>query len=306
MRISSAQTWAASLQNLTAAQQRQIEANTQYSTQRVSTDLKGFGSISGTINAYQSTLSSTNAFIEINKLVSNRLETQNLALTTTSDAADAARQAVLDSIANDDGTNLLQNLELDLDQAINGLNIKHNGAYLFAGGNDQSAPLSATSLADLAAAPTVASLFTNGEIKKTSRVDNFTSVETGFLASDVGTKLITAFRDIKNYSDANGGFTKPLSAAAKTALTTFATQFQDAYSTVVDAAASNGGLQTQVESVQTALTNQSTTLQGLISGHTDVDLGEAYTAVQQAQTAVQASAQVISSLNANSLLNYLR
>lgn len=306
MRVSSSQTWTASLNNLMSAQQRQIEANDQYSTQKVSTDLKGFGSVSGTINAYQATLTTTIAYTDINKLVTNRLDTQNLALTATADAADAAHQAILDTLASDDGTTLMAAMELALDSALNGINMKHNGSYLFSGGNDDTTPLAATSLSDLTAAATVSDLFQNGEIKKTSRIDNFTTITTGVLASDIGTKLITAFRDLKAYTEANGDFTKPLTDAAKTALTAFSSQFDTAYSGLVDATASNGGLQSQVEAVQTALDNQSVMLEGIIGGHTDADMGKAYTAMQQAQTAVQASAQVISSLNTNSLLNYLR
>jgi len=306
MRVSTSQTWTASLNNLMSAQQRQIEANDQYSTQKVSTDLKGFGTVSGTINAYQATLSTTTAYTDINKLVTNRLDTQNLALTATSDAADEAHQAILDSLAGDDGTNLMTNMELALDSALNGINMKHNGTYLFSGGNDDTAPLSVTSLSDLTAATSVSSLFQNGEVKKTSRIDNFTTITTGVLASDIGTGLMTAFRDLKSYVETNGDFTKPLTDAAKTALTAFAAQFDTAYNGLVDATASNGGLQSQVESVQTALDNQSIMLEGIISDHTDADMGAAYSAMQLAQTAVEASSQVISNLNSNSLLNYLK
>lgn len=306
MRISSSQSWTTSLYNLMNAQARQSDANAVYSTQRKASDLKGFGHESESINAYQSTLETTKSYLKVNQLVENRLSTQDLALTTTTDAANAAHEAIMTALAGDDGQNLLLTLEGTLDAALNGLNMKHNGGFLFSGGCDDTAPVSVSSLSELAALPQLSDAFENGTVKKASKLDNYTTIETGMLASDVGTSLLQAYRDLKTFANANGGFATPLTDTQKTALTAFATQFKSAHEDLVNSTAINGGRINQAEAIKSSLEGQSNMIQGLISDHVDANMFEAYSAMQKAQTAVQASAQVISTLNQNTLLNLLR
>ena len=68
----------------------------------------------------------------------------------------------------------------------------------------------------------------------------------------------------------------------------------------------NGVTQKRFESATTDLSNQADTLTIMVGGVTDVDMAEAVTRLQAAQLAVQASAQVFSSLQQSSLLNVLR
>ena len=49
-----------------------------------------------------------------------------------------------------------------------------------------------------------------------------------------------------------------------------------------------------------------TTIENMMGGVTDVDVAEAISRLQQAQIAVQASAQVFQGLQQSSLLNFLR
>jgi flagellar hook-associated protein 3 FlgL len=64
--------------------------------------------------------------------------------------------------------------------------------------------------------------------------------------------------------------------------------------------------QKRFESAQTDLSNQADTLTSMVGGITDVDMAEAISRLQQAQTTVQASAQVFNTLSQSSLLNLLQ
>ena len=122
MRISSSQVWSSALNNLMDAEQRQTDAGTQVSTQKVATDLAGYGSGSAVIAAYQASLSQTNGYISVSKTVSDRLSGQDLALNTTAQAASDAKDAVMNAVANHDSTTLMQGLQSAFSGALNGLN----------------------------------------------------------------------------------------------------------------------------------------------------------------------------------------
>ena len=64
--------------------------------------------------------------------------------------------------------------------------------------------------------------------------------------------------------------------------------------------------QKRFETAQVELKDQSDTLTGMVGGIVDVDMAEAVTRLEAAQLAVQAAAQVFSSLQSSSLLNVLK
>lgn len=307
MRISTQQTWNNALRNLMEAQNRQNEAGTQVSTRKVATDLMGYGRSSEIIASYKGAVDKTNSYLEVTQRVSERLNSQNIALETTAESASEARQSIMNALASDDGTTLMLSLQGNFSMALQGLNYRHNGQYLFAGGSD-GVPVSVTSLSQLAAATDVSDAFTNGAVKKASQIDSRTSIETGMLASELGTELMGLFREIQIYSQdpATGPFGSQLTDDQKTFLTDIAGRFDRAYNELLEQTAINGTMQNRVDNVASSLTNQGNTLNGLISDRTDVDLAEAYSKLEMAQISVQASAQVLAGLKETSLLYLLR
>lgn len=307
MRISTQQTWNNALRNLMEAQNRQNEASTQVSTRKVATDLMGYGRSSEIIASYKGAMDKTDSYLEITQRVSERLDSQNIALETTGEAASAARQSILETLASDDGTTIMLSLQGNFSMALQGLNYRHNGQYLFAGGTE-GAPVNVSSLSQLAAAPAVDDAFNNGTVKKASQIDSRTSIETGMLASELGTELMGLFREIQQYNDdpATGPFQGQLTEAQKTFLTDIAGRFEGAHNNLLEQTALNGTIQNRVENVANSLTNQSNTLGGLISDRTDVDMAEAYSRLEMAEISVQASAQVLAGLRDTSLLYLLK
>lgn len=310
MRISTTDSWASALNNLEQAQQRQQDANNQVSTQKIATDLEGFGSGSEIIASYQATLTQTNGYLNVTSLVSDRLSSQDSALGATSQAATDAKNSIMSAIASGNGTALMQGLEGNFDQALNGLNYQHNGQYLFGGGNDSTPPVTVTSLTALGALPAngAGAAFVNGSVKKTSQIDAHTSLQTGMLASDLGKAMLQTFQDIKQFNDTNvdGPFGTTLTDAQKTFLTTKSQEFASEYDQLLQQQAVNGTMQNRVTNTTTSLQGQVTQLQTMIGNKTNADMATAYTQLQQANQAVQASAQVLSTLNQYSLLNFLK
>ena len=308
MRISTGQTWASALNNLMTAQTSENDANTQVSTQKISTNLEGYGRSSEIIAAYQSTLANTNSYISVSQTVSDRLSSQDLALTTTSQSASDAKDSIMNALASGDGTSLMQSISGNFATALDGLNYQYDGQYLFGGGNDNSPPVTVNSLSQLASASSGSAVFDNGTVKKTSKIDPNTTIQTGMLASDLGAKLMQTFQDIQQYNDdpSTGPFGQPLTDAQTAFLTAKSQEFNTEYSALTEQTAVNGTMQDRVTNTTTALNNQATSLQGLIGTRTDADMATAYSNLTQAQVAVQASSQVLSSLSTDSLLNILK
>ncbi|MDC7683173.1 flagellin [Asticcacaulis sp. BYS171W] len=305
MRISTGQIWNNALSNLMQAQNRQNEANNQVSSQKIASDLGGYGRSSEVIAAYQSSLTRTNGYTEVAKSVSDRLDSQNVALERASDGIMTAKEGIQNAIATDSLDSLMTTLQSSYMAFADGINYKHQGSYLFSGGREDTLPLAANNLDELAAT-TSATAFANGTVKKTSKIDGTTTLQTGMLASDLGGEAADLFRQIKQFADANQPMTGKMTEAQQTFMQDMATKLGAAYDKMIDATALNGTFQNRVDNTMTSLESQASSLENLISDKTDVNMAEAYTRLEQAQLAVQASAQVVSNLRSTSLLDLLR
>ena len=155
-------------------------------------------------------------------------------------------------------------------------------------------------------APSIASIFQNDQHVAASQINQNTTVQTGFLASQLGTNLMTAFQAIQNFSTGPGGpFTGQLTTAQISFLQGQIANLNGSTSALNTAAAQNGLVQSQVTNAQSDLTNQQTTLGTMIGGITDANVAQVSANLQQAQLAVQATAQVFLALKGSSLLNTL-
>lgn len=304
MRISTAAGWDSALMNLMNAQQRQFDAQNRVSSTKIATDLKGYGRSAETLTAFKSAHARLNSFVANGEAVAGRLATQDVALNRLADAADGARMAISEALAAGRADALMLDLEGRFQEALDALNSKHQGRFLFGGARTDTRPVAADTLSDLTAAASVDDLFSNDDLKQASRLDDFTVVETGFLADEMGRDLFEVFRTVQAFHEATP-FGGELTAAQRDFLAAQIPGFQDAHAATVNAAARNGSMQTRVDTHVAAQKEQADGLQSLIADRTDVDMAEAITKLQQAQLSVQASAQVIAQLRGISLLDLL-
>ena len=306
-RVSTGEGWNSALMNLMNAQSRLFDAQNQVSTTKVATDLKGYGRSAESLTAFKSAQARLGGFVANGEAVSSRLQSQDLGLTNLGDAADGARQAIAEALASGRGDALMIDLDGRFQQALDSLNAKHEGRFLFGGARTDSKPVVADTLADLTAAATVDDLFSNDNLKAASRLDDYTVVDTGFLANELGRDLFETFRQLKAFNDGpDGPFDGQLTQMQQDFLEGLVGQFQASHEVAVNAAARNGSLQMRVDTHVSSQKDQADALEGIIGKRTDVDMAEALTRLQQQQLAVQASAQVVSQLRDVSLLDLLR
>lgn len=292
--------------DLMAAQTRGAEALQRVSTEKVATDMTGFGRQSEVLTALKGSQSRIQGFIAAAEATAARLETQDLAMNQVNDGLNGLREAIGNVLAADSAGTLMQELEGHFQAIRGGLNMRHQGSYLFSGASTSTEPMEADSLAELAAAPTVDDLFHNDDLKTASRVAEGTTLETGFLADELGAEAAAILRDIHAFhTGPNGPLDGKVTEAQKTFLKDQLTRIQAASSNVVDKIARSGSMAKQVETLTATQEAQLHSLDGLVADRTDADMAQAITDLQLSQVAIQASAQVIGQLRQSSLLNFL-
>lgn len=306
-RVATFGNYQSALLDLMKAQTRAVDAQERVSTQKNATDLTGFGRQSETLTALKGAQSRIQGFIDTSKAVSARLTTQDLAMSQVSEGIAGLRAAVGNALATDSGGSLMLELEGHFQAIRGGLTMRHHGGYLFSGASTTTSPVTVANLDELAAAPDVASVFVNDTLKTASRVAEGTTLETGFLADDLGAEVFEILRDIQIYHEGpNGPLTGKVTEAQKAFLTTQLGRLEQAATGVIDKMARTGSIANQVENITKGHEAQLASLDELVSNRTDADMAVAITDLQLSQVAIQASAQVISQLRQVSLLNYLR
>ncbi|MDB5425564.1 MAG: flagellin [Phenylobacterium sp.] len=305
-RVSTNGNYASVLTNLMSAQSRLFDANERVSSEKNGSNLKDYANKAETLAAMRVVDRRTKAYQDQNGLIADKLSNQDQALNQVADAAGQIRQTIADALATDRADTLMTDLNGLFKNAIQGMNTSYDGKYLFAGGQINTQPVTATSMADLTAGPAIASFFQNDQFKAQAKLDDSTSVTTGFLANDIGTPLMSALQAIQAYSQGpNGPFTGQLTDAQRTFLQGVLPGFDTVRSDLTLTAAQNGLTQKRVDDVASSLVGRKDTLTVMIGDITGADMGKAASDLAAAQLAVQASAKVFQSLQNSSLLNFL-
>ncbi len=306
-RVSTSGSYSAVLANLLAAQQRQTDAGSKVATQKNGSNLKDYARDADMLTAMRTLKSRMDVYVDQNSFIAEKLANQDTALNRVADAARDTKQIIAEALASGQADTLIEDLEAQLRNAIEGMNARYGGKYLFAGGQVDTKPVTATDMASLAPPAVIANLFLNDDYKATAQVDEATTVTTGILAEDIGTDLLNAYRALQVFhTGGSGPFTGQLTAAQKTFLEGQLTVWEGVRSDAVSLTARNGLTQQRVESVKEALISRQNALAGMMGDITDADMAEAASNLQQAQLSVQAAAHVFASLAETSLLNILK
>ncbi|HZZ67074.1 MAG TPA: flagellin [Phenylobacterium sp.] len=309
-RVSTAGQYSAILANLMTSESQQTDAANRVSSQVNGTDLKSYALQAETLTAMKSVDARITGYQAQNTLIAAKLSTQDQALTGIASSATAVRQALSDALASNDATSFMQEVQGQFQTAVSGLNTQYDGKYLFAGGQIDTQPVTASAMTDLTAGspplPAISSFFQNDSQLTQAKLDDTTTVTTGQVASTLGSPMLTAFQAIQDYNDGpNGPLTGTLNATQQAFLTTQLQNWTTIGTNLTQAAAQNGLVQQQVSAVASSLTTQQNTLTGMIGDITDADMAKAATDLSDAQLSVQASAKVLQALQSDSLLTLL-
>lgn len=304
-RVSTAGNYAVSLANLATTQQRQVELGRQVSSQKVAQDLKGYSHKAETLTSMRSVQTRIAGLIEQNRVLSDRHQTQDVALNQVADSAAGVREVIADAIASGRVDTVMEQIAGHFADALQGLNTKSQGRYLFSGGQINTAPVDASSLADLASPVNTDTLFKNDRFIAENQVDETAKIQGGMLASDIAGPLFKAFQEIQDFATANP-FNGEMTEAQRDFLKDKLTEFEGLHNDLVNVVARNGTIQNRIDSATDDLKNRADTLEEMVGDVASVDMAEAISKLQLAQFSVQAAAEVFSTLRDSSLLNFLR
>jgi flagellar hook-associated protein 3 FlgL len=331
-RVATFGNYQSALLDLMSAQGRAQQAQERIASEKIATDMSGYGRGAESLTSLTSTQARLDGFIAAGETAAGRLSAQDLAMSRVAEGGTGAREAIANSLAAGRIDNLMTELNLHYQTVQGGLNAEHQGAYLFAGGQGDVAPATVKTMGELAAAPVTptpavpppapapASAFANDTLKHRSRIDETTTIETGFLASEIGGPLADVFRNIQLYQNGysveiDGVTYAPAgpntlagqpTAAVEQFLKAQLTQLDKANEGLTNQMAKNGLMQNHVNAALDAHESQKTSLEKLMLNKTGYDPAQAITDLQMAQVAIEASAQVINSLKNTSLLDLLR
>ncbi|MBW8815746.1 MAG: flagellin [Caulobacterales bacterium] len=307
-RVTTPGNYATVLSNLLAAQQRQQDAGNKVSTGKNGSDLKDFAQSAELLTGMRSLQTRLVTFQDQNKQVADKLSTQDTALTGVASAAANIREIMSEALASGRVDTLVEDIQQQMGDAVENMNARYNGQYVFAGGQVDTRPVTATQLSDLTTPPAViANFFKNDNFKAQAKVDESTSVTTGVLASDIGTAFLTQLQTFEQFNQGGSGpFQGQMTAAQKTFLEGQLASWDQIRSDVTDITAHNGNNAKRVDTISADLGGRTDSLTGMIGDITDADMGAAAAALQQAQLSVQAAAYVFQGLQSSSLINLLK
>jgi flagellar hook-associated protein 3 FlgL len=287
-------------------QSRLVETQTQISTGKVGDTYSDVDNRAGVLSAAKSKAGRTDTLMASAKEVQSKLGTQDVQLQHLAELSDQWREAISNAIATGRAETLMESARGIYKTAASILNSQVDGVYIYGGTRTDVAPVNRTTLEDLAATPLVADVFENTQIQQTQTVEDGVSMETGLLASDLGTDLFQMLHDLATMdSGPNGPFGSTLTAAQKTFLEGQMAQIPIVSRELNTYAAVNGTRYKQVEDIIARHEDTTTELKKFIGDIEDVDLAAAITRLNQDQAAQQAAARIIANLQDNSLLNYL-
>lgn len=303
MRISTQAASQAALMDLMRAQREAYDARDQLASGKKAPDLKGYANTAETIISARAAQQRSESFASANSRIMNRLEVQDLAYQELSQAATDLRT----TLTTNDGSFIMDKVQEVFDQASAALNMRFNGSYVFGGVRTDALPFTADTIADLqAAAPDVSAMFDNAARRQTTMIEETITMDINATASEVGTDLMASIERIADFNAGpDGPFDGQITENQQAFLETELANIIAAFDTINVAQAENGSRQKQVENAITGHEKRADYLTIMVAGIEDADMAEAATRFQQAQTAVQVSAQTFSTLSQISLLNFL-
>ncbi len=281
-------------------------SNEQVASGKVSSTYSGYGDKTAVMEAARSASAHADAHVAAAQQASARLDLQDSQLSQLSDLVDQVRQTLTNAVSNQDGTAIMDQMQGYFDQAVEILNSKDGSGYIYGGDNNQTPPVTVSSLSDLAALPSVSGAFANGTVKTSVRIGDNQTVQVGMLASDLGTQLFSLFQQVAQFNSGEPFTSGATSPTQQSFLESTISTTANVASDVNSQAATNGIRYQMVQNSMDQLQSAATVYKGFVSNIEDVDVASAMTQLNQNQIALQASFQMASKLNQLSLLDYLQ
>jgi len=291
------------LMDLMKAQRTLFEAQQQLTTGKKASDLKGVGYQAETLSAARSALDRAKSYEEAAVRTASRLDAQDAALEEMAASISDLRLAV----TSKDGDYTMLEVREAFRTISNSLNTQHAGTYVFGGTRSDTPPVAISDVDDLIPLTNASDAFQNNDRRPQVQLDQNITMDVGMLASDVGTEVFDAFKRIAEFNAGpDGPFVSPMTPQQEAYLNGEIQNVIGALDNLYVKVGENGSKQNEVENIKNSHGDRQDFLTQMISDYEDVDMAEAATRFQQAQTALEVSAKTFSSLSSVSLLPYLR
>lgn len=302
-RISTFSAAQSAILDLMRTQRNVFEAQQQLTTGKKASDLKGVGHQAESLSAARAAIARADAYGEAGIRASARLEATDVAIDQLSDAAIELRTAM----TGKNGTFLMLQVQDAFNKTVNALNAKHAGAHVFGGTRTDTPPVTITDINDLIPLASSDDAFQNNDRRPQVQLGQNISQDVGMLADEVAGGLLASFKAIADFNaSANGPFTDPMTQVQENFVVSEIQNILTALDTIHARSGENGTYQANVDTLNRSNSERKTFLEKMIGDLEDVDMAEAATRFQQAQTALDVSAKTFSTLSQVSLLPFLR
>ena len=233
-----------------------------------------------------------------------RLETQEASLTTIADGIAEARQSFVQTLATGNAELLLPGLEATAQRILSALNVRLGDVYVFGGDNGTVPPVAAQTLGDLAAAPSINGLFTDGA-HVTLAVEEGVNIDGGPVASEVAQDLLIELQDLANAPGALGPFQGNLTAAQRNYLVGKVAIFDQLAADLNQDLGLNGVGQKQADDAVQRNQQRRDLAEIVAAEIEDIDIAEVLSRLSQDQIAIEASGRALAQASQLSLLNFI-
>ena len=278
----------------------------QVNTGKKSPDYKGIADQTVTLLGAKSVQSRLNEYTQTGKQVGSVLDIYDNSIGVLDTVTNDLKQTLTQSLANEEVYGLSESLSQGLNSAVTALNTQVSGKYIFGGTRTDAPPVTVQSASDLQALATSSDAFQNNNQKPVAQVDEGAAMQYGITASDVAGPLMNVLKAIADFNAGpNGPIDGKLTATQKSFIQTQLGNLESARRTVLNSQVENGVRQQRLSAIQTQHETTGNVMTGLISDIEDADMAKAVTNLNNDQTALQASYQIMSKLSQLSLMNYL-
>lgn len=317
-RVSTFQQSQTLVQQMLDSQARAQEAQRQVTTGHKAEFYKDIHQETASLTGAKSLLSILEQHRENNAIVAAELSAYDQALGGMETAATDLKEAVMGAINASSALGFEAAVEGAFDAVLGFMNSQNTEGYLFAGSKKDTPPINITSMSDLTTAlepPT--DIFDNDTLKRTVRIDENRTLETGLVADEIALDIMTAIQRIALWQAGTlpttapvpagpaGPVTTPLRAEDQAFLTGEIANLESLVQDLNEARGVNGLNQKVVDTTVVSIEAQISQTTIFISNIEDVDSAEAITNLNQANFALEASYNVLSQINRVSLLNFL-
>lgn len=286
---------------ITHAQELLQTSQTQLATRKKAPDFASLGTNGVRNLSAHSLQAQQTAYAGAATNVATTLSLYDVNINAIDTAASSLRTQIFTAVGTGQTPGLDASFKIAFDQVRASLNASVDGVPLFSGAQTGLDPLQPATFSAMAGLDPAAT-FANDDVRSVARVGDGVDIQYGITASDVGTKLLAAFRTL---ADAGPIGDSPTDVQ-KAALTKALGQLDVGLTQVRSVNADNGRRQAQVETQATRASERGDILSSLISASEDADLGQIAIDIAQNKSVLQASYSVFSQLAGLNLGAYLK